>query len=351
MTVVASRGHGHTAVLPATRGVVPSPLISVIVPVYNVQAYLAQCVESIQLQTYTNLEIVLVDDGSTDGSGDMCDELSREDARIMAVHKENGGLSDARNYGVSVSKGDYIAFVDSDDYISPVFVEVLYRALKQCGSKVAAVPGGCYFHDGDEATLDVNLHRLIEQETVEVAEIDYQRGMLYQKVTTGAPWRLYAREVVETHPFPVGLLYEDLATTYKFVKGVKSIALVKSTALYAYRLRETSIIRQRFSRKKAESAIAASRGMFADITQWYPSLEMAAASRCFSVNRMVLAQVPAECAEDRDSLWRELRKYRMLVLRDGNARRRERLAALVSLFGKAPFLLFCRVCRASGLLR
>ena len=112
MTVVASRGHGHTAVLPATRGVVPSPLISVIVPVYNVQAYLAQCVESIQLQTYTNLEIVLVDDGSTDGSGDMCDELSREDARIMAVHKENGGLSDARNYGVSVSKGDYIAFVD-----------------------------------------------------------------------------------------------------------------------------------------------------------------------------------------------------------------------------------------------
>lgn len=351
MTVIASESQGDASAAPAAPGTASSPLISVVVPVYNVQAYLVQCVESIQLQTYTNLEIVLVDDGSTDRSGDMCDELSRGDARIVAVHKENGGLSDARNYGVSVSKGDYIAFVDSDDYISPVFIEALYRALEQCGSKIAAVPGGCYFYDGDEAFLDVDLCRLIEQETVKVAELDYQRDMLYQRVTTGAPWRLYARDVVEAHPFPVGLLYEDLATTYKFVEGVKSIALVKSTALYAYRLRETSIIRQRYSRKKAESAVAASRGMFADITQWYPSLEMAAASRCFSVNRMVLAQVPAEYVEDRDSLWRELKKYRKLVLRDGDARKRERLAALVSLLGKEPFLLFCRACRASGLLR
>ena len=106
-------------------------LISIIVPVYNVEQYLEKCVCSIINQTYKNLEIILVDDGATDSSGNMCDELAKSDNRIKVYHKENGGLSDARNYGVERATGEYIGFVDSDDYIDSEMYEKLYEAIKK----------------------------------------------------------------------------------------------------------------------------------------------------------------------------------------------------------------------------
>ena len=106
-------------------------LITVIVPVYNVKDYLQQCVESICGQTYQNLEILLVDDGSTDGSGKICDELAKKDTRIKVIHKPNGGLSDARNAGLDVATGDYIGYVDSDDYIEPDMFEILLTNIEE----------------------------------------------------------------------------------------------------------------------------------------------------------------------------------------------------------------------------
>ena len=111
--------------------------ISVVVPVYNVEQYLEKCVNSIINQTYKNLEIILVDDGATDKSGKLCDELAKLDNRIMVYHKKNGGLSDARNYGVERATGDYIGFVDSDDYIDAEMYEKLYEALKKENVDVA----------------------------------------------------------------------------------------------------------------------------------------------------------------------------------------------------------------------
>ena len=105
------------------------PLISVIVPVYKVEKYLERCVKSICAQTYQNLEIVLVDDGSPDQCGEMCDMFAKQDSRIRVVHKENGGLSDARNAGLDVMTGDYVGFVDSDDWIEPDMYQVLYERL------------------------------------------------------------------------------------------------------------------------------------------------------------------------------------------------------------------------------
>ena len=107
--------------------------ISIVVPVYNVEQYLEKCVNSIINQTYKNLEIILVDDGATDSSGNMCDELAKSDNRIKVYHKENGGLSDARNYGVERATGEYIGFVDSDDYIDSEMYEKLYEAIKKRG--------------------------------------------------------------------------------------------------------------------------------------------------------------------------------------------------------------------------
>ncbi|MDU2552528.1 MAG: glycosyltransferase family 2 protein, partial [Staphylococcus epidermidis] len=103
--------------------------ISIIVPVYNVENYLKKCVESILSQTFTDFELLLVDDGSTDSSGEMCDELKRLDERIKVIHKENGGLSSARNAGIDVAKGKYLTFVDSDDYIDTHMLEVLYKNM------------------------------------------------------------------------------------------------------------------------------------------------------------------------------------------------------------------------------
>lgn len=104
-------------------------LVSVIIPVYNVEEYLTCCVKSVMRQTYTNIEIILVDDGSTDKSGIMCDELQTEDSRISVIHKSNGGLSDARNIGISKACGRYTALIDSDDFVSDDYIEVLLKAM------------------------------------------------------------------------------------------------------------------------------------------------------------------------------------------------------------------------------
>lgn len=123
------------------------PLISVIIPVYNVEPYLERCLESVVRQSYTNLEIILVDDGSTDQSGSMCDIWAGRDSRIQAMHKENAGLGMARNTGIDASTGEYLTFVDSDDYVEQAMVETLFEALKKQNSKVCY--GGCIDVDGD----------------------------------------------------------------------------------------------------------------------------------------------------------------------------------------------------------
>ena len=105
------------------------PLVSVVIPVYNVESYLHECVKSVVEQTYTNIEIILVDDGSTDNSGTLCDEFALSDSRICVFHKKNGGLSDARNYGIRRSRGSLISFIDSDDYVSSDYIMHLYQAL------------------------------------------------------------------------------------------------------------------------------------------------------------------------------------------------------------------------------
>ena len=114
------------------------PLVSIIVPVYNVKPYLNRCVDSLLGQSYQNMELLLVDDGSTDGSETLCDEYAAQDARVRVLHKKNGGLSDARNAGVDAAKGEYLSFVDGDDWVSPYYIENLYRALEQAGADFSA---------------------------------------------------------------------------------------------------------------------------------------------------------------------------------------------------------------------
>lgn len=331
-----------------------SNLVSVIVPVYNVKPYLRECFDSICRQSYRNIEIILVDDGSNDGSGELCDVLAASDDRTTVLHKENGGLSDARNAGLRIAQGDWISFVDSDDYISPVFIEVLFNACRDTGCQISAVPFGKPFNDGDACPLVESLDPVAPAKAL--PSPDVQRLMLYQTLDTGAQWRLYAKAPLGIDPFPKGLYYEDLASVYKIIHKVDSVAVVDCRELYAYRMRSNSIIRQEYRHIKGESALIIADRLYQDICNWYPDLSKAAASRCFSVCRMVFAQIPTKNnhsrqIQDEDSLWSVLSLHRKAVLRDREARPRERFAAFVAYFGKNAFSLFCCFARGLGLLR
>lgn len=329
-----------------------NPLVSVIIPVYNVKPYLCECVDSIIAQTYGSLEIIVVDDGSIDGSGELCDELGARDERIAVLHKKNGGLADARNYGLRYTHGDWVSFVDSDDWVSPVFIEVLMNVVLKTGCQIAALPFGKPFKDGDPCSL-VDSSRLVASPQV-LQSTDIQRLMLYQALDTGVPWRLYGKQSLGKDPFPRGLYYEDLASIYRIIHRVGRVALVDCRELYAYRIRRNSIIRQSYRHIKAESALRVSEQLYRDILEWYPELADAAASRCFSVCRMVFGQVPTgsnateETMRDREALWSVLKRYRGTVLHDSNARRRERFAAIIACMGEGPFTIFCRLMRRLG---
>lgn len=331
------------------------PLVSIIVPVYNVKAYLRECYESIIEQSYPNIEVILVDDGSTDGSGDLCDDLAAGDSRVAVLHKKNGGLSDARNHGLQRAHGDWISFVDSDDWVSPVFIEVLLDAVQSTGCQIAAIPFGKPFNDGERCLLIDSLDSVVPPRVLQSA--DLQRLMLYQALDTGATWRLYSKDVLGADPFPKGLYYEDLASVYRIVHRVGHVALVDCCELYAYRLRRDSIIRQPFRHIKAASALKVADQLYREIVVWYPELADAAASRCFSVCRMVFAQVPKgkaatmEERADRAALWEVLSRYRKVIASDPQARKRERLAASIACLGETPFSLFCDLCRLTGMMR
>jgi glycosyltransferase involved in cell wall biosynthesis len=328
------------------------PLVSVVVPVYNVERYVRQCAESLVAQTYPRLEIILVDDGATDSSGEICDEIASAHDNVTCFHKENGGLSDARNYGLLHSHGEWISFVDSDDYVSPIWIEALYCAAFAAACPISAVVDGTRFIDGTNVSLctdaaEVPLPRVMD-------DCDVLRGMLYQQITTGAQWRLYRRDVLGENPFPKGLYYEDLASTYKFVHRARKVALLDFRGLYAYRLRSGSIIRQSYRHVKGYSAVTVANQLYRDISEWYPDLQKAASSRCFAVCRMVFGQVPAgrdatdEEFVDRQALWEVLKRHRSVVVGDSEARPRERLAACIACMGEEPFTALCGLARRMG---
>lgn len=308
-----------------------SKKISVIVPVYNVMNYLNQCLESIIHQTYTNLEIILVDDGSTDQSGYICDMYKEEDPRISVVHKKNGGLSDARNTGLSICKGDYISFVDSDDYISPYFYEILMGVAEKNNCDIVALEGGISFWDGEENPVlakskdEFSAHYLDSHDVLE--------RMLYQKIATGAPFKVYKKEVFNNIRFPLGYLYEDVATTYRPFFNAKKCAIVEAD-VYAYRMRRDSIIRQVFSPKKL-SCLDIFDQLVNDKQLKDAGLQKAAMSRVYAMTYSVFLQVPENDKETQRLIWDKLSTVQKDVMFDTSRimRKKNRYAAYVSILG------------------
>lgn len=213
-------------------------LISVIVPVYNVEQYLNRCIDSIIKQTYKNLEIILIDDGSTDSSGKLCDNIKQKDARIIVLHKINGGLSSARNVGLDNMTGEYVMFVDSDDYISEDCVEYLYDLIVKTKSRIAI---GNYKMTNSSQCLFLGVQENVEQISSREA-LNRQFGKdTVQYVSAWA--KLYEAELFKQLRFPEGRLHEDEGTTYKALYFSDNV-VVSNKAVYAYYYNSESITKK-----------------------------------------------------------------------------------------------------------
>ncbi len=308
------------------------PLISVIVPVYNVEKYIAACVDSILAQTYTNLEILLVDDGSTDSSGALCDEYARRDVRVRVIHQENGGLSDARNTGMQSAQGTYFAFVDSDDFIAGDYIAYLYGMIEKHHAQIA-VCGYQKVYPGDENSCygtQTDKHNSVNSEKVYRTE-EGLRQLLYQRGMITSAWgRLFDASLfiqADAIQFPVGKLHEDVAVMYKLF-GAADTIVCGDEAKYYYLQRADSIVNQQFDRRRMEY-IAFTGECIQFMEEFYPNLRKAAVSRHFSACFELLS-----CIENNNSyrieyeqLVNEIKKYRHIVLWDADARLKNRLAA------------------------
>ena len=239
------------------------PVVSIIVPVYNVKSYVGECVESLCRQTYTNLEILLVDDGSTDGSGEVCDEYAGRDERIRVIHQANRGLSGARNMGLDDARGEYIAFVDSDDLVSTNYVETLYELLMKYEADIAAC---AYVKGTTEQPTDIREKVLSLDNVKEICmpsvKLLKQWHGKYKQQETVAWNKLYCREVWNGRKkirFPESRNHEDVLISHLVVQGAKTIVLT-TEILYFYRIRKGSITLQtEYDREKVWQNLRAQR--------------------------------------------------------------------------------------------
>lgn len=247
------------------------PLISVIIPIYKVEKYLHQCVDSVVNQTYKNLEIILVDDGSPDNCGQICDDYAKKD-RIKVIHKKNGGLSDARNAGLSTSVGKYLMFVDNDDLLPAESVSYLYKLITENDAQLA-VGGRERFDDETNEILDTEFNG---EENVLI--YDKVEAMRYFLQNGCAAWaRLYLRSVHSDIEFPINEINEDEAVVLQMLENCSRV-VISNRIIYRYRCRSKSITTTDFSPKKLDWQKHCADNLDY-IKQHHPELEFDAASR------------------------------------------------------------------------
>lgn len=295
--------------------------ISIIIPVYNVEKYLRECLESISNQTYKNLEIILIEDGTKDNSGIICDEYAKKDSRIKVIHQKNMGLSGARNTGLKNSTGDFITFVDSDDFIDNKMLEIMLLALKENDADI--VEGGTIFCDENGKYIKENTLNKIK-----IYENEYQiEKLLMNKDITTTSWgKLYKKELLKNFEFPLGKYHEDTFTTYKFLHLSKK-TIVLNQSFYHYRQVNGSIMNSNFNLKHLDSVEATiERSKF--IEKYYPQYKKyeygnIVYSCCKVYERIILSNFYDE--KIIKSLQKLIRKYLVYFLIYSNSKKSTKL--------------------------
>lgn len=281
--------------------------ISVIVPIYNTEPYLKKCIDSIIGQTYRNLEIILVDDGATDGSGEICDVYQKTDKRVKVIHKQNGGLSSARNSGLEIAKGEYIGFVDSDDYVAADMYESLITCMYDEVDIVTC--GSCQVYPS-------NVRKPKRKKHCAHKNIKYSTGEMIEELLKGDLFsysvceKLFRKELFNGIRFPFGRISEDLPVTYALFKKCRNVVNIGEAKYYQFR-REDSISRKDFYFRRIDNVLF-HRDILQDIEKEYPQFrDIAEANYINSIVRRV-----GEIRESKDrAMYRELEKRLVKVLK------------------------------------
>ena len=302
------------------------PLVSIIIPVYNVEKYLDKCITSVVNQTYTNLEIILIDDGSPDNCPAICDQWQAKDNRIKVIHNENGGLSHARNEGLKIATGEFIGFVDSDDWIEPNMYELLLTALLETDADIAV----CNFQVEPKKNKVVQNSIELTEQRLYSSEEALERLLKKQGKICFCVWnKLYRRNRIINILFPEGKLYEDILWTVKAIGNSKTIVCINSV-LYHYLQRPESLSHN--TRQKVKG--------------WYDKLEMIEQSleyirkHCLKLEKFAIANLQTYClreylkvsldypyldkdGEIRRIFWQRFSRYKPIVIQEnGNIRKK-----------------------------
>lgn len=302
-------------------------LVSIIVPVYNVEKYLNACMISILNQTYANIEIILIDDGSKDNSGVMCDEYANIDSRVKVIHKKNGGLSDARNTGILKTNGKYIMFIDSDDVVASNYVEYLYTLLIENNADIAICDVvHCYPNKKIAFEQETSRRVFMPEEAIE--------EMLYQKnILVSACGKIYKRKLFDRIFFPQGMLFEDSAVMYKIFDQTNIIAF-GNAKLYGYLHRDDSITTQEFS-KRDEDILIIAKQIVDYMSERDSRLQRAATAYELNANMRVYLNAPEETFGDTiQGCKSQIRRHYLQVFFNPNIRSKLRGSLVMFLFGR-----------------
>lgn len=316
-------------------------LVSIVIPVYKVEEYIDKCIESVTKQSYTDIEIILVDDGSPDKCGKICEKWAKEDDRIKVIHKKNGGLSDARNEGINVAKGKYITFIDSDDYVQQNYVEYLCQLMKKYDSDISCCLAQIFYEDGKVSK--------IENEVIEecLTSEDAFREMLYERKLTNSAWaKLYKIDLFNGVRYPKGKLYEDMFTTYKLIMKSKKIA-ISNDRKYYYLIRSNSIIGS-INPLKQKDMLDAAEEMYRYANEYVPSVVEATKYKIFmcSINILVQCKIFSKDSEEKELkklLWKNIKHERLTFITNKNVSNKIRILAVVSLAGKQVLQIFYKI--------
>ena len=302
-------------------------LITIIIPLYNVASYMRECIDSVLAQTYQNLEIILVNDGSTDNSGEICDAYADKDSRIKVIHRENGGPSVARNVALDTMHGNYVTFIDSDDIIHPKYIEILHDNLSTHNADISSV-GLSTNQKNICDSPNINSNNLVLSST------DAVRHILYQHILDNAvSGKLYKSTLWSDVRFKPNIYYEDLEVFYHVYFKAKTVVHL-NYALYYYRQRNSSRMGS-FTLKRSD-VLDITDEIESFIGNNFPELLPAAKDRKFSANMNILWLMSASGTSEETIVsrcWKNITTLRLSSLFNPNVRLKNKIGALASYGG------------------
>ena len=304
------------------------PEVSIIIPVYNNEQYIEKCIQSVLNQTFENFEVIVINDGSTDKSGEILEKLNREDSRIILIEQKNQGVAVARNRGMNKATGKYISFIDSDDYVSNDYIEYLYRLIVENNGDISIVLPQVFFDE--QKSVEINN----KKEKIKIYNPkDALLTMMYQKEFDTSAWgKLYNRKLFRDVKFPVRKLYEDISTIYKtFLKS--KVIVYSNQKKYFYLKRNDSIMGRKFKNNDMDYIYQTLEVLNFFLKSSDKSLFNASKCRFLNANFSILLKLKKDNTDNKEVFLKEIiyniKKYGKSVFFDKNCRLKTKVALIL----------------------